>query len=139
MAASALEVGAQVYLGAEDFQGLLDALAGRGYRLVGPTLEDGQLIYGELTQVADLPVGWTAVQEAGSFRLQPRADRALFGYGLGQHSWKKFLWPPHHTLWQAHREGDAHVSPQAEEAPHTRLSGPGPVSCTPWRCRTGSF
>jgi sulfhydrogenase subunit beta (sulfur reductase) len=118
MAASALEVGAQVRLEAGDFQRLLDALAGRGYRVVGPTLEDGQLIYGELTQVADLPVGWTTVQEAGSFRLQPRADRALFGYGLGQQSWKQFLWPPHHTLWQVHREGDGwRVRPQAEEVP----------------------
>jgi len=107
MAASSLEGGAQVRLAAGDFQRLLDALAGRGYQVVGPTLRDGQLIYGEIGKVADLPVGWTAVQGAGTFRLEPRKDQVFFGFGVGQQSWKQFLWPPHQILWQAQREGSS--------------------------------
>ncbi len=118
MGASTLQVGARVRLAAGDFQQVLEVLSHRGYRLVGPSLEDGQLIYGECTRVADLPVGWTTVQEAGTFRLQPRQDQALFGYGLGQQSWKQFLWPPHHSLWQVKREaGDWRIIPRAEAAP----------------------
>ena len=92
-------------LGAGDFQTLLDALAGRGYQVMGPTLEDGRLIYGEIGKVTDLPVGWTAFQAGGSFHLEPRPDQAFFGFAVGQESWKQFLWPPHQTLYQAQRHG----------------------------------
>ena len=105
MTASSLKVGAQLRLAAGDFQHLLDALAGRGYQVMGPTLEDGQLIYGEIGKVTDLPIGWTAIQAGGTFRLEPRQDQAFFGFAVGQQSWKQFLWPPHQTLWQAQRQG----------------------------------
>jgi sulfhydrogenase subunit beta (sulfur reductase) len=124
MPAAAIPVGAHLGLAAADFQLVLDALAHQGYRPVGPTLRDGQLIYGELTGVADLPVGWTSEQEPGSFRLKKREDQALFGYGLGQQSWKQFLFPPHHLLWRAERQGDGFgIAPPAEEVPHYAFIG----------------
>ncbi|MDO9071323.1 MAG: sulfite reductase subunit A, partial [Deltaproteobacteria bacterium] len=115
MTASSLKVAARLRLAAGDFQTLLDALAGRGYRVMGPTLEDGQLIYGEIGKVTDLPLGWTAFQEGGTFRLEPRQDQTFFGFVVGQQSWKQFLLPPHQTLWQAQREGSSwRVIPQTE-------------------------
>jgi sulfhydrogenase subunit beta (sulfur reductase) len=124
MAASSLEVGAQVRLAAGDFQQLLEALAGRGYQVMGPTLEDGHLIYGEIGQVTDLPVGWTALQEGGTFRLERRPDQAWFGFAVGQQSWKQFLFPPHQTLWQVQRQGSGwRVIPQAEATPQYALVG----------------
>ena len=124
MTASSLKVGAQVRLAAKDFQHLLDALAARGYQVMGPTLEDGQLIYGEIGKVTDLPIGWTAFQEAGTFRLEPRPDEAWFGFAVGQQSWKQFLLPPHQTLWQAQREGSGwRVIPQTGEVPQFAFLG----------------
>ncbi len=105
MTTASPSVGARLVVAPEDFPLLLEALAERGYRLVGPRLQDGDLIYGNLAGVADLPVGWRDQQAAGSFRLEPRADRALFGYGVGQHSWKRFLFPPRQLLWQAQHQG----------------------------------
>jgi sulfhydrogenase subunit beta (sulfur reductase) len=105
MTAASLQVGAQVMVAAGDFQQLLDGLARRGYAVMGPTLADGHLIYGEIATVADLPIGWTAIQAGGSFRLEKRPDEAWFGFAVGQQSWKQFLLPPHQTLWQAQREG----------------------------------
>ncbi len=124
MTASSLQVGARLKVAAQDFQRLLDALAARGYQVMGPTLEDGQLIYGEIRQVTDLPVGWTAFQEAGTFRLEPRPDEAFFGFAVGQQSWKQFLLPPRQTLWQAHREGSGwRVAPQTREVPQFAFLG----------------
>jgi sulfhydrogenase subunit beta (sulfur reductase) len=124
MAASSLEVGARVRLAAGDFQQLLEALAGRGYQVMGPTLEDGHLIYGEIGRVTDLPVGWTAIQEGGTFRLEKRPDQAFFGYAVGQQSWKQFLFPPHQTLWQVERQGSGwRLIPQAAAAPKYALVG----------------
>jgi len=124
MTASSFQVGAQVIVAAGDFQHLLDALAGRGYQVMGPTLEDGQLIYGEIGKVADFPVGWTAIQEGGTFRLEKRQDQAWFGFAVGQQSWKQFLLPPHQTLWQAQREGSGfRITPQTGEVPKFAFVG----------------
>ena len=124
MGASSLQVGAQVRLEARDFQHLLDALADRGYELRGPTVEDGQLIYGEISQVKDLPIGVTAAQEAGTYRLQPRQDQAFFGFAVGQQSWKQFLFPPHQTLWQAQKDGRGfRIIPPGGEVPRYAFIG----------------
>jgi len=77
----------------------------RGYRVVGPTVREGAIVYDQLHAESDLPIGWTDEQEAGTYRLKKRDDEALFGYVVGPHSWKKFLLVPELRLWQA-RRGD---------------------------------
>jgi sulfhydrogenase subunit beta (sulfur reductase) len=96
-----------------DFERLFDALHARGYRIVGPALRDDAIIYDEIRSEAELPAGWTDVQEAGTYRLRRRDDNALFGYAVGPHSWKKVLFPPKLLLWKAHRQGkDIEISPE---------------------------
>jgi sulfhydrogenase subunit beta (sulfur reductase) len=124
MTSPSLTIGASVVLEAGDLQQLLDVLADKGYRLVGPTLRRGELIYGDLAAVADLPVGWRDEQEGGTFRLQKGQDQALFAYGVGQQSWKQFLFPPRQQLWQARRQGnDWQIIPAAEAAPRFAFIG----------------
>jgi len=84
---------------------LLAALRGDGFDLVGPSLRDGAIVYAEIAGIEDLPRGWTEVQEAGTYRVQRRSDDALFGYTVGPHSWKQFLFVPRLRLWQAQRQG----------------------------------
>jgi ferredoxin len=88
-----------------DFQHLLDALATRGYRVVGPVVRDGAIVYDDIHALSDLPEGWTDRQDGGTYRLERRQDAALFGYAVGPHSWKKFLFPPRTRLWHADRQG----------------------------------
>ena len=40
-------------------EALVDALRDRGYRVLGPTVRDGAIVYDELESAAELPVGWT--------------------------------------------------------------------------------
>lgn len=84
-------------------QDLLDALSRRGFQTWGPTVRDGAIVYDEIGSCAELPAGWTDRQEAGLYRLEHRADQALFGYAVGPHSWKRLLHPPRRRLFQAHR------------------------------------
>ncbi len=77
---------------------LLGAIRRRGFRLVGPVIKDGAICYDDITSAADLPAGWTDEQDAGTYRLRQRDDGALFGYNVGPHSWKKYLFPPHARL-----------------------------------------
>lgn len=129
----------------EHFDDFFHALASRGYTIVGPTVRDGAIVYAEIQSTADLPEGFTDVQDAGRYALKRRTavsssdvgvpppsrtqmtgltsaslaeafsegggphatnwkDRALFGYAVGPHSWKKYLYPPRLTLWRAERK-----------------------------------
>src|SRR5215469_1349028 len=45
-------------IGPEALDVLLSALADRGYRVLGPTVRDGAIVYDDLDSAADLPIGW---------------------------------------------------------------------------------
>jgi sulfhydrogenase subunit beta (sulfur reductase) len=97
----------------DGFQALLDALARRGYRVIGPRMRDQAIVYDDIASVGDLPVGWTESQDAGRYRIEQRGDGALFGYAVGPHSWKRFLHAPVLRLWRAEPEGPAmRVTPE---------------------------
>jgi ferredoxin len=79
-------------------------------------VREGAIVYDTVAVLDDLPIGWTDHQDAGRYRLERRADMALFGYAVGPHSWKRFLHPPVERLWQARREGDGFAVIENEEA-----------------------
>src|SRR6516165_7111966 len=90
----------------EGVQRIIGSLARRGYRVIGPTIRDGAIVYDRIARLDELPVGWTDQQDGGRYGLERRGYEALFGYAVGPHSWKRFLHPPIEPLWQARREGD---------------------------------
>src|SRR5271168_5023657 len=118
-------LGAKLAIEREVLEGIITGLANRGYRVVGPTVRDGAIIYETVARLEDLPVGWTDRQDAGRYRIERRADAALFGYAVGPHSWKRFLHPPIERMWQARREGDGGfvVLQAKEEAPKLAFIG----------------
>jgi ferredoxin len=94
----------QVRLPADQIERLILLLASRGYRTLGPTVRDGAVIYDDVEHAQDLPQGQTDEQEAGHYRLKPRADGALFGYAVGPQSWKKYLHPAEVKLFEAEQK-----------------------------------
>ena len=78
---------------------------------------------------ASLPIGWTDRQDGGSYRLERRADEARFGYAVGPHSWKRFLFPPRVRLWRASRDGDGAPAIEEEPLDETPLAFFGVRSC----------
>src|SRR5271169_121120 len=109
-------LGAKLAIEREVLEGIISGLASRGFRVIGPTVRDSAIVYDTVALLDDLPVGWTDRQEAGRYRLERRADAALFGYAVGPHSWKRFLHPPIKRLWQARREGDGFSVIEDDEA-----------------------
>jgi sulfhydrogenase subunit beta (sulfur reductase) len=87
-------------------QGLLDVLLDRGFRLIGPTISEGAIVYDDVRSVDQLPCGWTDEQSGGYYRLKQREDDALFGYAVGPHSWKRYLFPPRASVGTADRTSD---------------------------------
>lgn len=91
---------------------------------MGPTIHDGAVVYDRLETIDDLPAGWTDVQNGGTYRLEKRGDAALFGYAVGPHSWKKFLFPPRQRLFNARRTGTGfEIMPEADSAPKYAFIG----------------
>jgi len=99
---------------------LIQLLAGDGYEVVGPRLDQGAIVYDAIQAAADLPVGWTDEQTPGSYRLRRRDDDFYFGYAVGPHSWKKYLFPAALTLWQAQRTAAGFEVRAAEPDPPRR-------------------
>ena len=94
------------FLQYDQLQSLLDVLIADRRTIVGPTIEQQAIVYSEITSVDDLPRGWTDDQMPGAYRLKSRNDDACFGYVVGPHSWKQFLFPPVATVATADKTTD---------------------------------
>lgn len=94
---------AESFLPRQQLQQLFDILIAQGYQVIGPTISQGAIIYDEIHSASQLPQGWTDLQEPGKYRLERRTDEALFGYVVGPHSWKRYLFPPLTTVAIADR------------------------------------
>ncbi len=90
-------------IGREGLDRLIGLLAARGYRVIGPLVRDGAIVYDDIAGAGDLPAGWTDEQGPGHYRVVRRDDHALFGFVVGPHSWKRFLFPPRQPLYRARR------------------------------------
>ncbi len=107
---------------------LFTVLRNDGYTVVGPTVREDAIVYDEIKSAKDLPAGWTDEQDAGKYRLLRRKDGALFGFVVGPHSWKKFLFPAEHRLWSAKcASGGFEVTPEPRD--DTRFAFIGVRSC----------
>lgn len=106
------------FLNKFELQKLIDELRQQTYRVVGPTIDQEAIVYDDLTSVDQLPRGWTDEQSAGSYRLKRRNDEAWFGFVVGPHSWKKYLFPPRTTMLTAQKteRGWAFLPPAPESA-----------------------
>ncbi len=90
----------------DDFGAFFTVLRDMGYEIVGPRVRDSAIVYDRLGSVDDLPIGITDQQDKGFYRLMKRDDRALFGYTVGPHSWKMYLFPPRIRLFTAEMHGN---------------------------------
>src|SRR5271165_4487410 len=82
---------------------LLQTLIDHGYEVIGPVVSEGAIVYQPVTSIDQMPSGWSDQQQRGRYTLRRRNDDALFGYVVGPHSWKTFLYPPTRRLWRAER------------------------------------
>jgi ferredoxin len=107
-----------------DLPRLFEALQARGYCLVGPTIRDGAIIYDQIKAIDDLPIGWMDQQDGGTYRLKKRGDVALFGYAVGPHSWKKFLFPSKQRIFSAERTGTGfEIKQETDDSPKYAFIG----------------
>lgn len=104
------------FLPCAGLQRLIDVLLEHGYTVVAPKLSQGAVIYEPTTDAATIPFGWIEAQEPGKYRLIEDAGAGFFGYTVGPHSWKQFLFPPQAVVSTSVRTEDGwYVSPPADD------------------------
>jgi sulfhydrogenase subunit beta (sulfur reductase) len=121
--------GDQLVIARDDLDQMLAAIAGRGFRLVGPSVRDGAIVYDDITSSADLPAGWTDEQDGGTYRLRRRDDDALFGYNVGPQSWKRYLFPPSSLLSRIRSDDSGMTAAAPDAEPEAPLAFIGVRSC----------
>ncbi len=117
----------RVLLDLTSLDGVLTSLRRQGYTLIGSKAIGTVITYQPIESAADLPHGWDATQAPGSYRLRRREDDALFAYGPGFESLKRYLHPPSDLLWQAKRgEGSLTFEPASPACPKIAFIGVRP-------------
>ena len=106
-------------------------LVAEGYRVIGPSVQDGAIVLRELSSAGDLPFGWGVHLEPGGYRVRRRDDQAAFGHSAGPQSWKRFLHPPRERLWSAARTpgGGFDLADEADDGEPPRYAFLGVRPC----------
>jgi ferredoxin len=106
-------------LPAADLQRLLDTLSAKGYRVVGPIVREGSVVWETISSVSELPIGWRDQQEPGRYRLEQTGSQEIFGVVHGPQSLKPFVFAPREPLLQIKRSKDGFTTsptlPQPEK------------------------
>lgn len=117
-------LGAHVVISKPGLQSVFDALRQAGYTLLGPTVAGGAIAYEEIAHTDDLPVGWADEQGPGWYRLRQRDDGRYFGFAVGPHSWKRYLYPPSTRLFSVRRtDGGFSVEGNGDAPPRYAFVG----------------
>jgi ferredoxin len=87
-----------VLLPRQALQQLIDVLWRNGYRVLGPALRDGAVMWDEIRRMTDLPIGWRDSQEPGRYRLEQSGEDRVFGVVHGPQSVKSFTFAPREPL-----------------------------------------
>ncbi|WP_421723486.1 4Fe-4S dicluster domain-containing protein [Bauldia sp.] len=120
--------GQQVILDGAGLDALFATLRREAYRVLGPTVRDGAIVYDDIESTGEMPRGWTDEHDGGHYRLKRRDDEALFGYVVGPQSWKKYLHPPRQRLWTA-KQTNGEVKVTADETSPQKLAFIGVRAC----------
>ncbi len=107
MADIQITVGSTVALPKAGLGKILANLQQMGYRVLGPQVQDGVIVYQELHSTDELPKGYASQQEAGTYRLVFEGHKRFFDVTPAAQSWKQFFFPPIVKMATFTRDGNA--------------------------------
>jgi len=84
-----------------DFPRLITALQENGYEVIGPQVDSGAIVYKPLSDVSQLPEGYSDDQKAGHYRLKKNKSNRWFAWANAAQSIKPFAFVPTEVLWSS--------------------------------------
>jgi len=89
---------------------LLVLLRDSGYRVIGPQLAEGAVVYRDIGAASDLPAGVTVESGPGSMRVIKQDSPRQFAWANGPQALKPRLFKPAESLWQVQRDAQGRLS-----------------------------
>ncbi len=129
MAEIQYSVGSTVALQKNSLEKLLSNMQRMGYKVYGPRIQDGAIVYKQLQNLAELPKGYISEQDAAHYRLVYSGHRRYFDVTPGAQSWKQFFFPPSSDLANLKRDGQGRWQIEEEELDLTPLALFGVFPC----------
>ena len=105
---------------------LIELLRADGRTVIGPRIEDGAIVLGEVRALADLPLGWGDEQGPGHYRLVEPAGgdgERVFGFAVGPTSPKRWTFPPRVDVGTATVGAEPTFAPVTPDPPALALLG----------------
>lgn len=101
-----MAISQSAFLMRKDLAELFALLQQQGFRLHGPQIRDGAIVYDDLKSVNQLPQGWQDQQVPGQYRLKRSGSSRQFNWANGPSALKPLLYPAREVMWQAKRGDD---------------------------------
>jgi ferredoxin len=113
------------FLARNAFGSLLETLSHRGYKVVGPALKDGAIVYTELSSADELPAGVIVDAKPGSLRSTVTQLPRFFAWANGPQALKPLLFKAEEPLWQVQRDagGQLQFAPMFPASQPTAVLG----------------
>jgi len=85
-------------------QALFDVLHHQNYKIIGPVVRDGAIVFEHITSSDQLASGVIDEQQPGRYKLSDSGNKRNFEWNCGPQALKPLLFKPQQTLWTCHSE-----------------------------------
>lgn len=124
-----MAISQSAFLMRTDLTELFELLLKQGFRLHGPQVRDGAIVFDDLQSVSDLPQGWEDQQVPGRYRLKHSGSPRQFNWANGPSALKPLLYPAREVIWQAKRSGDGRLQFLVPEQAQEKVAVIGVKAC----------
>ncbi|WP_415882577.1 4Fe-4S dicluster domain-containing protein [Neptuniibacter sp. QD34_54] len=124
-----MAISKSAFLIRKDLTELFELLLKQGFRLHGPQVRDGAIVYDDLDSVEDLPQRWTDQQVPGLYRLKHGDSPRQFNWANGPSALKPLLYPARDVIWQARRGDDGRLQFLVPEQAQDKVAIIGVKAC----------
>jgi sulfhydrogenase subunit beta (sulfur reductase) len=131
-----------------NLQNLIDALKRGGYRCIGPTVKDGAIVYEEIEDSSQLPLGVSVVQRPGRYDLQEESQTGepsslnseeannpvssrnrYFAWANGPQNLKPLVFASREKIWSVVKNADGTLKFEAVQPPVQPIAVLGVRAC----------
>jgi ferredoxin len=119
---------------------LLEAVAQRGYTLIGPRIRGDAVVFDRIVKSGDMPVGVREESAGGKYALVRTESPAVFSCTAGPQSLKPYFYPARKLLWKARgNSSDFRVELGQEESQRYAFIGVRPCDLAALRVQDKVF
>ncbi len=117
------------FLARARLQSLIDAVMSSGYRFIGPQVKDGAIIFDQMNDVSQLPVGVSDKQLPGDYKIQSNNNGRHFSWANGPQAIKPYVFAPRENLWRSTQNNKGKLTFQDLAPPSAKVAILGVRAC----------